>query len=90
MEPLHQPVALWMVGGGLHVLGAQQAAKGRPQRRRKLRPPVRGDGGWHTKAGHPAAEKGPRAVRRLCGGQRHRLRPPRGAVNDGEEVRAAP
>ena len=90
MEPLHQPVALWMVGGGLHVLGAQQAAKGRPQRRRKLRPPVRGDGGWHPKACHSTAEQGPRAVCRRGGGQRDCLRPPRGAVNDGEEVRAAP
>jgi hypothetical protein len=36
MSPLHHPVRLWVVGGGLHVLDPQQLGEALPQGKGKL------------------------------------------------------
>ena len=86
VEPLDQTIALWVVGGGLHVLDVEHAAEGGPECRRELAAPVRGDGSRHTKAGNPASEKSVGAVGGGGGAQRDRLSPARGPINHSEQI----
>ena len=90
VEPLHQPVPLWKVGSGLHMLVVQQLAESCPHSGSKLYSPVGSDGSRYSKMCNPPTEEGTCTIRCHRRGQQHCICPPRGAVNDGEEVCAAP
>ncbi len=86
VEPLHQPVRLWVVISGGGVVDVEQTAQGRPQGGRELGPSVRGYGGWHSGPGDPACKEGSDAVCVGDGGKQDCLWPPRCSV---EQVRVA-
>ncbi len=53
MSPLHHPVRLWVVGGGLHVLDPQQLGEALPQGKGKLAALIWSEDGWYTKPVYP-------------------------------------
>jgi hypothetical protein len=57
VKPLHQPVGLWVVGGGLHVGDSQDVAEGGPQAGGELRTSVGRDDRGNAKPLYPAREK---------------------------------
>jgi hypothetical protein len=62
MKPLHHPIGLWVVSGGVPGGSAHEPVEMGPELGRELRPAVRGEVGRDTEARDPAPEQGLGAV----------------------------
>ena len=89
MEPLDHPVGLRVVGRGPMMPDPKNCAQALPEARDKLRATVRGQMGGDPKTGDPVGDEGVGAVGGGGGGHGNGLRPPGGAVQDGEEIFSA-
>jgi len=69
-----------------HVHDVQDRTEGSPERRRKLRAAIAGDGGGDAEALHPSMEKRVRASGRGRGRQRYSFWPSRRAIYDTKNI----
>ena len=65
MEPLHQAVGLWMVGGGVDVLDGEGSSQLCPERGGELGAAVGGEVGGDAEPGNPTPDE---CVRARCRG----------------------
>jgi len=86
MEALDHPVGLGVVGSGLVVDDPENRAQTLPEGRDELWATVRGQMGRDPKTGDPVGDEGVGAVGGGGGGHGDGLRPPGGAVHDGEKI----
>ena len=86
VDPLDHAVALRVVCRGGDVTYASSVTELLPERAAELRASVQCQSGWHAEAGHPTGDEGCGAVGGGGFVEGDRLNPPRGPVNDGEQV----
>jgi len=86
VEAFHEAVGLRMVGCGGAVGDVEGVAEVRPEGRGELRATIRSDDGRDAETSNPVVDEGVCAVGGGGRGERYRVWPASGAVDDGEKV----